>query len=50
VGRELVGELMAMRRRWMETQDLLARWKAAADRLKPLRPRKTRPRSPDCPF
>src|ERR1022692_4858749 len=50
VGRELVGELMAMRRRWMETQALLARWKAAADRLKPLRPRKTRPRSPDCPF
>jgi hypothetical protein len=50
VGRELVGELMAMRRRWMETQDLLAKWKAAADRLKPLRPRKTRPRFPDCPF
>jgi hypothetical protein len=34
----------------METQDLLAKWKAAADRLKPLRPRKTRPRFPDCPF
>jgi hypothetical protein len=50
VGRELVGELMAMRRRWMETQDLLAQWKAAADRLKPLRPRKTRPRFPDCPL
>jgi hypothetical protein len=50
VGRELVGELMAMRQRWMETQDLLAKWKAAADRLKPLRPRKTRPRFRDCPF
>ena len=50
VGRELVGELMAMRRRWMETQDLLAQWRAAADRLKPLRPRKTRPRFRDCPF
>ena len=50
VGRELVGELMAMRRRWMQTQDLLAQWKAAADRLKPLRPRKTRPRFTDCPF
>ena len=50
VGRELVGELMAMRRRWMETQDLLAQWKAAADRLKPLRPRKTRSRFSDCPF
>jgi hypothetical protein len=50
LGRELVGELMAMRRRWMETQDLLAQWKAAADRLKPLRPRKPRPRFRDCPF
>jgi hypothetical protein len=45
-----VGELMAMRRRWMETQDLLVEWKAAADRLKPLRQRKTRPRFQDCPF
>ena len=50
VGRELEGELRTMRQRWMETQDLLAQWKAAADRLKPLRPRKTRPRFPDCPF
>jgi hypothetical protein len=50
VGRELVGELMAMRRRWMETRDLLAHWKAAADRLKPLRRRKTRSRFRDCPF
>ena len=50
VGRDMAGELMAMRRRWMETQDLLAQWKAAADRLKPLRPRKSRSRFPDCPF
>ena len=50
VGRELLADLMAMRRRWQETQELLAKWKAAADRLKPLRPRKPRPRFRDCPF
>jgi hypothetical protein len=50
MGRELAGELMAMRQRWIATQDLLAQWKAASDRLKPVRPRKTRPRYRDCPF
>ncbi len=50
VGRDLAAELTMMRRRWMETQDVLAHWKAAAERLKPLRRRKTRPRFSDCPF
>ncbi len=50
VGRDLAGDLMAMRRRWRETQELLARWKAAAVRLTPRRPRKTDPRFTDCPF
>lgn len=50
VRRELVGELLAMRRRWMRTQDLLAQWKAAADDLKRLRQRKSRPLFRDCPF
>jgi len=50
MGRELAGELVAMRRRYKEAQDLLAQWKAAAARLKPLRRRKTRRRFPDCPF
>ena len=40
VGRELTGELMAMRRRWLDTQELIARWKAAAERLKPSRRRR----------
>ena len=40
VGRELLGDLMAMRRRWMETQELIVKWKASADRLKPPRSRK----------
>ena len=40
VRRELMGELMMMRRRWMDTQELIAKWKAAAERLKPSRRRK----------
>ena len=40
VRRELTGELMAMRRRWMETQELIAKWKAAAEKLKSPRRRK----------
>jgi hypothetical protein len=34
VGRELTGELMALRRRWMETQEMIATWKAAAGKPK----------------
>ncbi|HEX7570930.1 MAG TPA: hypothetical protein VF492_10535 [Verrucomicrobiae bacterium] len=43
VRRELTGELMAMRRRWLDTQELIAKWKAAAERLKPLGRRKAQP-------
>ena len=43
VRRELTGELMAMRRRWSETQELIAQWKAAAEKLKPARRRKAPP-------
>ncbi len=37
VRRELTGELMMMRRRWMDTQEMIAKWKAAAEKLKPRR-------------
>ena len=37
VGRELRGELMAMKQRWMDTQEVIAKWKAAAEKLKPRR-------------
>ena len=40
LGRELRSELTVMRRRWMETQGLIAKWKAAAENLKRPRPRK----------
>ena len=51
VGRELLGDLMAMRRRrWMETQELIAKWKAAADRLKPPRSRKVREQNREFAF
>ena len=43
VGRELRGELMSMRRRWMDTQELIAKWKAAAEKLKPRGRRKAGP-------
>ena len=40
LGRELRSDLMVMRRRWMETQGLIAKWKAAAENLKRPRRRK----------
>ena len=48
--RELMGDLMAMRRRWLETQEMIAKWKAAAERLKPPRRRKAQPGSPEFRF
>ena len=45
VGRELTGELMTMRQRWQETQALIAKWKAAAEKLKPSRRRKAPPQN-----
>ena len=50
VRRELTGELMAMRRRWMDTQELLTRWKVAADRIKPPRRQQRQPRSMEFQF
>jgi hypothetical protein len=43
VGRGLTGELMMMRRRWMETQEVIAKWEAAAENFKPARRRKPPP-------
>jgi phage shock protein A len=50
VRRELTGELMAMRRRWTETQELIANWKAAAERIKPPRRRKSPPSNREFQF
>jgi hypothetical protein len=50
VQRELTGELMAMRRRWMDTEELIANWKTAAERLKPSRRRKSTPSNPEFQF
>jgi hypothetical protein len=50
VRRELTGELMAMRRRWMDTQEMIAKWKAAAEKLKPARRRKAPPTEPEFKF
>ena len=50
VRRELTGELMAMRRRWLDTQELIANWKAAAERLKPSRRQKSPPLNPELQF
>jgi hypothetical protein len=50
VRRELTGELMVMRRRWMDTQDIIAKWKAAAEKLKPARRRKAPPANPEFRF
>jgi len=40
---ELTGELMAMRRRCMDTQEVIAKWKAAAEKPKPSRRPKAQP-------
>jgi hypothetical protein len=50
VQRELTGELMMMRRRWMNTQELIAKWEAGAERLQPLRRRKSPPPNPEFRF
>ena len=48
--RELTDELMAMRRRWMDTQELPAKWKAAANRITPPRRRQRQSRSMEFQF
>jgi hypothetical protein len=50
VRRELTGELMAMRRRWLDTQELIANWKSAAERLKPSHRRKSPTLNPEFQF
>jgi hypothetical protein len=48
--REMMGELIAMRRRWKETQEMIAAWKAAAQQLKPPRRRKVQPQNQEFSF
>jgi hypothetical protein len=50
VGRELLSELMGMRRQWMNTQELIAKWKAAAEKLKASRRRKPSAYNPEFQF
>ena len=47
--RKLMGDLQGMRHRWRQTQEMIARWKAAAERLKPPRRRKPHPQSKEFP-
>ncbi|MDR3459995.1 MAG: hypothetical protein P4N60_21420 [Verrucomicrobiae bacterium] len=46
VGRELAADLTALRQRWQYTQGLIAKWKAAAEQLKPSRRRRPSRRNP----
>ena len=48
--RTLTGDLQMMRDRWQRTQELIAEWKAAAERLKQPRRRKRNPQSTAFPF
>jgi hypothetical protein len=43
--RKLMGDLEEMRERWRQTQEMIARWKVAAERLKQPRRRKHHPQS-----
>jgi len=43
VVRELTGELMALRQWCMDTREVIAKWKAAAEKPKPSRRRKAQP-------
>ncbi|MGA2246440.1 MAG: hypothetical protein ABSH48_15705 [Verrucomicrobiota bacterium] len=46
----LTADLHGMRERWRETQELIAGWKQAAERVKPPRRRKRQRREMDVPF
>lgn len=48
--REMNDQLATMRRQWQDTQALIAKWKAAAEKLKRPRRRKSPASDPDCPF
>ena len=50
VRRNLMGDLRGMREQWRQTQEMIAGWKAAAERLKPPRRRKRHPQSTEFPF
>ena len=47
--RKLMDDLQGMRERWRQTQEMIAGWKAAAERLKPPRRRKRHPQSKEFP-
>jgi hypothetical protein len=49
-GQELRGELQAMQWQWRESQELIANWKAASEKLKPEHRRRTPPPEADIPF
>lgn len=48
--RTLMEDLQGMRERWRQTQEMIADWKAAAERLKPPRRRKQHPQSMEFSF
>jgi hypothetical protein len=48
--RKLMGDLEGMRERWRQTQEMIAGWKAAAERVKPPRRRKQHPQSMEFSF
>jgi len=50
INHDLTADLTVLRQRWQHTQDLIAKWKTAAERLKPSRRRKTPPRGPESWF
>jgi hypothetical protein len=47
INRDLTADLTTLRQRWQNTQKLIAKWQAAAARLKPSRRRKSTPRDPE---
>jgi hypothetical protein len=48
--RTLMSDLQELRERWQETQDMIAGWKAAAERVKPGHQRKARTGNMEFPF
>ena len=48
--RSMMRDLQQLRERWQQTQDLIAGWKAAAERLKPRRQKKARQGNMEFPF
>jgi hypothetical protein len=46
----LTADLQGMRDRWQEIQEVIAAWKAAAERIKPPRRKRARPQNTEFPF